>query len=58
VGGVRKGFDNKTELDDKSAFLFFVGVSGRGFCIAVVSKAACTWMYTLEKSLGFRQAAA
>jgi hypothetical protein len=39
-GGVREtvGF----ELDDKSVFLLFIGVSGRGFCMVVVSKAACT----------------
>ena len=59
-GGVREtmGFDNRVELDDKSVLLLFSGVSGRGFCMVVASKAACTWVYTLEKSLGFRQAAA
>ena len=57
VGGVRKktDFDDRAELVDKSVFLFFVGVSGS---MVVVSKAACTWVYTLKKSLGFKQAAA
>lgn len=54
--GEKRGFDNRAEFDEKSVFLFFVGVSGRG--VVVVSKAACTWMYTLEKSFGFRHAAA
>lgn len=57
VEGVR-GIANGVELDEP-VFLLFLGVSGRGISgIAVVSKAACTCVYTLEKSLGFRQAAA
>ena len=57
--GEKLGFTNVVELDDNSVFLLFVGVSGKDFSgTVVVSKAACTWVYTLEKSLGFRQAAA
>ena len=64
IGAVRvdegvRGFANGVELGDESIFLLFVGVSGRDLSgMLVVSKAACTWVYTLEKSLGFRQAAA
>jgi hypothetical protein len=57
--GVREktGFANGVEFD--AALFLFLGVSGRGLSvIVVVSKAACTWVYTLEKSLGFRHAAA
>ena len=66
IGGVRvvervrgkTGVANGVELNEL-VFLLFLGVSGRGISdIVVVSKAACTWVYTLEKSLGFRQAAA
>ena len=60
VEGVRgkTRFANGVELDE-SVFLLFLGVSGKGISgIVVVSNAACTWVYTLEKSLGFRQAAA
>ena len=59
--GVREktGFANGVEFVDKSVLFLFLGVSGRGLSvIVVVSKAACTWVYTLVKSLGFRQAAA
>ena len=64
IGAVRvdegvRGFVNGVELGDEPIFLLFVGVSGRALSgMVVVSKAACTWAYTLEKSLGLRQAAA
>ena len=66
IGALRvvEGVRGKTVLAngvklDELVFLLFLGVSGRGISgIVVVSKAACTWTYTLEKSLGFRQAAA
>ena len=54
--GVRgeTSFTGGVGLGGNLFFFLFLGVSG----IVVVSNAACTWVYTLEKSLSFRQAAA
>ena len=33
--GDKIGFDRRAECDDKSVFLFFVGVSGRGLSMSI-----------------------